>query len=314
MRFRGRTLRRYGENPFARADQTGSRTLAFRAIALGRFLLFAVLALALLKLLGFLAGLLHLNIRTLYWSAIFGNAQVVIASLGATAIMARIDGRSFAAYGLEDERWLRRFVLGAACGFVALTVLLVAMRLSGAYSFGSAQTHGIALAEFALVYAALFFIVAFSEETLFRGYALMALAESISFWPAAIILGLIFGLSHSHHAAESHAGLIFAGLYGVVLSYSFRRGCSLWFAFGLHAMWDYSESFIYGVPDSGVVVPGCWLAPKIHGPLWLTGGSVGPEGSYLMIFVLAGLMLAAHKLLRPAGGAQLVPQNQKMGH
>jgi hypothetical protein len=46
---------------------------------------------------------------------------------------------------------------------------------------------------------------------------------------------------------------------------------------------------LYSVPDSGGVSPGHLLKSSFHGPKWLTGGSVGPEGSVL-IFVLLVLL------------------------
>jgi uncharacterized protein len=289
-------------NPFP-GDGSGAEKpgpLLTRMFAAGRFALFAMIVFAFLKILGFLTSSISARLHALYLSALFGNAVVVVVAFAATAIMARLDHRAFGYYGLGKSPCGKRFGSGVACGFVALTALLVALRLSGMYFFGKAITHGEALAGYALVYATLFFVVALGEETLFRGYALVSLTEAISFWPAAIVLGIIFGASHSHHGQESYAGLIFAGLYGVVLSYSFLRSGSLWFAIGLHAMWDYAQSFLYGVPDSGVIVPGSWLAPRIHGPIWITGGSAGPEGSYLMIFVLAGIAIAIRRLYPPS--------------
>src|SRR5689334_24766689 len=42
--------------------------------------------------------------------------------------------------------------------------------------------------------------------------------------------------------------------------------------FGFHFMWDYSESFLYGVPDSGLVQPEHLLSTHLSGPTWITGG------------------------------------------
>jgi hypothetical protein len=38
-----------------------------------------------------------------------------------------------------------------------------------------------------------------------------------------------------------------------------------------HRVGDWAESFLFGVPDSGVVFRGRLLAPVLHGPAWLTG-------------------------------------------
>ena len=50
---------------------------------------------------------------------------------------------------------------------------------------------------------------------------------------------------------------------------------------------DWGETFLYSVPDSGTVEPGHLLSSSLHGPDWLSGGSVGPEGSVLCFVVIA---------------------------
>jgi hypothetical protein len=285
-------------NPFGTeaAEAQRQQSPLARVLALGRFALFAVLFFVILKMIERLGTGFGTGLHRLYWSALFGNLEVAIATLAATFILARMGGRRFGYYGLGKSPCGIRFGLGSACGFAALTLLLSVMRLLGVFYFGPAMQQGSALAGFALVYAALFFVVALSEETLFRGFALVSLTEAITFWPAALVLAFIFGWVHAGHQEESRAGLAFAGLFGVVLAYSFKRTGSLWFAIGLHAAWDFAESFVYGVPDSGVVVPGSWRSPVFHGPAWLTGAAAGPEGSYLMIFVLIGLAIAVRAL------------------
>jgi uncharacterized protein len=80
--------------------------------------------------------------------------------------------------------------------------------------------------------ALLMFGVAVAEEGLFRGYALVALSQSISFWPAALATSMLFGLMHLVNGGESATGIASAMLFGMVLSYSYRlRECC-----GLHAV------------------------------------------------------------------------------
>jgi hypothetical protein len=55
--------------------------------------------------------------------------------------------------------------------------------------------------------------------------------------------------------------------------------------------WDWGESFLYSVPDSGALLPGHLLNSRMRGPDWLTGGSVGPEGSYVVFLVIAALWI-----------------------
>jgi hypothetical protein len=63
---------------------------------------------------------------------------------------------------------------------------------------------------------------------------------------------------------------------------------------GMHAAFDWTETYFYGVPDSGLLAQGHLLNSSFHGPVWLTGGSVGPEGSYLVFGVLVLSAVAIH--------------------
>jgi uncharacterized protein len=69
--------------------------------------------------------------------------------------------------------------------------------------------------------------------------------------------------------------------FALFACFTLRRTGNLWLAIGLHAAGDFAETFIYSVPDSGMMATGQLLNSSVHGPRWLTGGSVGPEGSAL---------------------------------
>jgi hypothetical protein len=71
---------------------------------------------------------------------------------------------------------------------------------------------------------------------------------------------------------------------------------------GCHAGWDFAQSFIFGVPDSGTMIAGHILQPTFHGPDWLTGGTVGPEGSVLAIVMPIALVVLSWRLGRRAAG------------
>src|SRR5258706_5329642 len=55
------------------------------------------------------------------------------------------------------------------------------------------------------------------------------------------------------------------------------------FTIGIHAAWDWAQSFVFGVPDSGITVAGHLLNPSFQGSKWMTGGTVGPEGSVVTL-------------------------------
>lgn len=107
----------------------------------------------------------------------------------------------------------------------------------------------------------------------------------MGFWPAAFLLSAIFGAVHLTNPGENLMGALEVFVTALLLCLSLRRTGDLWFAVGLHGAWDWAETFFYGVPDSGYQGPGHFLNPMFHGPKWLTGGSVGPEGSVVTLAV-----------------------------
>jgi hypothetical protein len=86
---------------------------------------------------------------------------------------------------------------------------------------------------------------------------------------------------------------------GLVFCFALKRTGNLWFCVGMHAAFDYGETFLYSAPDSGVVFDSHLSTAILHGPAWLTGGSVGPEAS-VFNFVTTGLVALAIHVLFPA--------------
>jgi uncharacterized protein len=210
----------------------------------------------------------------------------VFATLTAAAIMARLERRPFGSYGLPWKRALgARFCEGAAWGFTALTVILLILRTTRSFSFGSVELHGRQFLFYALGWGASFLAVGLYEEFSFRGYPQFTLATGMGFWPAAFLLSAIFGGLHLFNPGENLLGAAQVFLVALLFCLTLRRTGDLWFAVGLHAAWDWAETFFYGVPDSGFQGRGHFLNPMVHGPTWLTGGSVGPEGSIVTLLV-----------------------------
>ena len=205
-----------------------------------------------------------------------------------TWIMSRIDHRGVGTYGLPltNSRALPRLAAGVVFGFLLLLVTLAVLRLLGVFYFGSLGLQGSRILIWGVLWGFGFLAVGFFEEFLFRGYALYTLAEGIGFWPAAVIMALFFGRAHMGNGGESYIGIAQTILFALLASATLRRTGSLWLAVGLHAGWDWGQSYFFGVGDSGFQAPGHLLNPHIHGPSWLSGGTVGPEGSVVTSIIL----------------------------
>jgi uncharacterized protein len=157
------------------------------------------------------------------------------------------------------------------------------------------------LVRFAAYWWVFFLVVGFFEEFFLRGYLQFTLTRGIGFWPAAITLSCVFGLFHLRNGGEQWRGILAAVVIGLFFCLTLRRTGNLWFAVGFHAAWDWGESFFYSVPDSGMVSPGHLLNSSPRGPEWLSGGSVGPEGSVLCFVVIALVWISFDKIFRRVG-------------
>ena len=198
-------------------------------------------------------------------------------------------------YGLPRQgAFGSRFWQGAAWGFLQLTLLLIGMHLLGGYSFGALSLHGPEILKYAALDAVGFLFVGLSEEFLLRGYVQFTLGRGLGFWPAAILTSVLFASAHLGNPGEARLGILMVALDGLFYCFVLWRTGNLWWAIGNHAAWDFSQSYLYGVPDSGLMATKHLMNPSFHGPDWLTGGSVGPEGSVLIPVLFLVTVVAFH--------------------
>jgi membrane protease YdiL (CAAX protease family) len=222
---------------------------------------------------------------------ILSEVITVMALIISALVMARIEHRSFRDYGLPiSETFGKRFWQGGPYGLAMLTLLMAIIAALHGFSVSGWALGGTGAFRYGALYFLGFILVAIFEEFSFRGYLQSTLASGIGFWPAAILLAVAFGALHLSNSGEAILGAAMAGAFGLLCAFSLRRIGTIWFAIGMHAAWDWGETYFYSVPDSGIVARGHLLNSSFQGPGWLTGGSVGPEGS---VFVFGILVLAA---------------------
>jgi uncharacterized protein len=274
-------------------------TLAGRARALGLVILYlAVFALLLATLVfGLAAAGLAPAVRADRLAppqAFLREWADAAGAVLAVLILAAVTREPVSRLGFAIKGAGRDFLTGLFASFALMAGLFGALSATGAYHFTGVALAPDQILGSAVHYALFALAVAVFEETLFRSFILVQLSRAFSFWPAAAATAVLFGLAHAGNLNEAPLGLAVAGLAGLLFAYAFRRSGALWFAIGFHTAVAYSEDFLFGVPDSGnVAQAGALLRPMIHGPDWLTGGKVGPEGSVLALGMILALGLIA---------------------
>ena len=231
------------------------------------------------------------------WSDLLEKIGNFLAAAIPAVVLSRIERRPWSAYGLPlKQTFGRQFWAGTLWGFLAISLLIFVIYERSGFLPGHIILHGTRLLRFAGFWLVYFVFVALFEDFWLRGYSLFTLARGIGFWPATAVLSAVFGLLHLRNRGEHWSGVLLAAFIGFFFCVTLRRTGTLWFAVGFHTAWDWGESFFYSVPDSGMVVPGHLLSSSLPGPDWLTGGSVGPEGSVFCVVVMALVWIAFDRL------------------
>jgi hypothetical protein len=114
-----------------------------------------------------------------------------------TAVMALIEKRTYADYYLPlTQAFGKRFWQGVPYGFAMLSLALALIAALHGFSLGNLALSGGDALKYGALYAIAFLMVGLFEEFSFRGYMQSTLGSGIGFWPAAIILSILFGAIH----------------------------------------------------------------------------------------------------------------------
>jgi len=228
---------------------------------------------------------------------------MLATTLAATAILARVERRSFAAYGIRRVLG-PRFWEGSLWGILSISAVIGMMALAGGYSVAGLAVRGGEALRYGALWLLGTLLASLYEELYFRGYPQHALTRGMGFWPAAILISTIFGAIHYFEKPmETWVDFASVSLIGLFFCFTLRRTGDLAFAIGWHFAYNFGSLFLYGGPNTGNQgrpMPGHLLDSAFHGPGWLTGGPMGPEASVFIFPVIALLFWVFHRRYREA--------------
>ena len=221
----------------------------------------------------------------------FNEFENFLVALICTAALALYEKRRVEGYGLPIRQAFRRDMWeGAASGVVVAGAVALGM-----FALGGMQIHGFAATGRALIVSAVAWfganlLVGIAEEFYFRSYFLQTLWRAIGFWPASMVVALLFAADHYFFKpGENLWDVITLVSLSLLLSYSVLRTGTLWFAVGFHFAFDYMQLFVVGTQNGSRLPERRLLDTTFNGPAWLTGGVLGTEASFLMYPLIAAL-------------------------
>ncbi|WP_313815549.1 type II CAAX endopeptidase family protein [Citricoccus sp.] len=189
----------------------------------------------------------------------------------------------------------KRLLLGTLGG---LTLACVSIGFIAA--FGGYQIIGWGTLAGALTIVGMMFAVAVAEEVLFRGVIFRLVQQRWGTWMALAASALLFGLVHLvNPGATLWGALTLAVEAGLMLGAAYVATGSLWLPIGLHLGWNITTVAIFGTIGSGGDAREALVEAVTPGPVWLTGGSFGPEASLISVAVCSIatvlLLISAHR-------------------
>jgi len=181
--------------------------------------------------------------------------------------------------GRLNGQWARQLALGCGLGAALMLAPALVLALGGWISWRPNPAGLDAFTASLAVMAA----VAVAEELMFRGFLFQRFVAGLGVWPAQILIGGLFLLTHLDNDGMQGAAKVWAGinifLASILFGLAYLRTQSLALPIGIHFMANVTQGGVLGLGVSGASEQGL-LAPHLaRGMTWLTGGSFGLEAS-----------------------------------
>ena len=172
---------------------------------------------------------------------------------------------------------------------------------------GAIEIHfvGMGAGAFVLLFLAVF-IQSGAEELVARVYIYQRLRKDFPKWPIIAILGnaLFFFLTHIGNPGMtviSTLVLISAGVFYSLMVYYFD---SLWVPILAHTTWNFTQSIILGLPNSGLVFPVSMFKVDAATSNFAFDPFFGIEGSILTLALNLAVCAGLYYLGRKKGAAE----------
>ena len=154
------------------------------------------------------------------------------------------------AYGYGNNNF-KNIGLGLLVGFIMNGIcIMIAILHQDIVLSPSFELSQIPFYIFALFFV---FIQSASEEMWCRGFMYERANVHYPLWVAMVANAVIFGLLHIFNDGITVQAMIDLIACGVAFSLARWQAKSIWFASGIHCGWNFTQNFIFGLPNSGLV-------------------------------------------------------------
>ena len=200
------------------------------------------------------------------------------------ALAVRRDRRYILAFTKgKPSRNLKFGILGGLTGFVMMGICVLCASLNGNVEIhsGSGANTGI------FVFAAIcVFIQASVEEIESRAFAFGKMhGEGVPVIAAVIASSVYFSYLHVTKPGFNLICFISIFVVGILYALCYYYFKTIWFTCAAHMAWNYTQDFIFGLPDSGTPAAVSIMSSTVQGSGFFYDRTFGIEGSWMAIIV-----------------------------
>ncbi len=210
-----------------------------------------------------------------------------------------VEKRPASTLGLEKTGALHKFGRGLLLGsglFLAITLVLAAAGCLRQQAQASLNTVAM-ISVFGMLPA--WILQGSLEELVMRGWLLPVIAARKSPLWGVLISSTIFAGLHLLNTNISVLAVVNLILAGLLFALVALWEGGLWGACGLHAAWNWAQGSLLGFSVSGNQFSGPALFHLgTEGPILITGGKFGPEGSLITTLIYTAACLALILLIQ----------------
>lgn len=221
-----------------------------------------------------------------------------------------IEKRSLGSMGMRKKNSVRNYLIGLVVGFVMISVIVLAAKLTGAVKLVAARYYtGIVL-----LYLLGFIVQGMSEEFIFRGYLMNSVGGKHSAALAIAVSSVAFSLAHLANPGFNFIAFLNIALFGLFAALYMICFDDIWGACAIHSIWNFTQGNIYGISVSGTTSAGenhstLMQTVAVSDNALLTGGSFGIEASIITTVVLLIACTVVAFLIRKNSSAAQTQEN-----
>ncbi len=193
---------------------------------------------------------------------------------------------------------LKHLLFGFILGGIFVSIVVGALSVTGGYRFVAFNESPNIMPFFLL-----FFVGAFNEELVFRGFIFQDLERVIGTKTSILISSFLFGFVHMINHVPNvtpESQMVFCTFLsleaGLPFVMAFILTRSIWLAVGIHWAWNFFEGAVFGANVSGHELNSAVMLAKLSEGICGGGGAFGPENTLVNLFAGIGLFYLLYRL------------------